>query len=130
MTTAIHALWRLAAGQPQLLAAHAASYAALVRDEGALSLQRVVQRGRLQALVFGGLLAGVVLAGVAVMLWATVPAASGARSWVLFVVPLLPLAAAVWGLRAAQRVGPLPLWAAWQRQVAADSALLHRVDTR
>lgn len=130
MTAAFRALLRLASGQPQLLAAHAMGYAALLRDEGALSLQRVLLRGRLQALVFGGVVAGVVLTGVALMLWAALPEVSTPRRWVLVVVPLVPLAVAAWGLRAARRVGPLPLWSAWQRQVAADSALLRRGDDR
>jgi hypothetical protein len=58
MSAAFHTLWRLAAGQPQLPAAHVASYAALVRDEGSVSLQRVLLRGRLQALALAGVMVG------------------------------------------------------------------------
>ncbi len=130
MSAAFHTLWRLAAGQPQLLAAHAASYAALVRDEGSVSLQRVLLRGRLQALALAGVMVGAVLAGVALMLWAVLPMGAGTQGWVLVLVPLLPLGAAAISLRAAQQVGPLPLWSAWQRQLAADTALLRRDDGR
>jgi hypothetical protein len=126
MSTALQALWRLAAGQPQLLAAHAAGYAALMRDEGAVSLQQVLRRGRLQALVFGGAVAGGVLAGVALMLCTVLPPQTPLATAVLVVVPLLPLALSAWALHAARQLGPLPLWAAWQRQLAADSALLQR----
>ncbi len=126
MSTAWHALWQLAAGQPQLLAAHAAGYAALMRDEGAVSLQLVLRRGCLQALVFGGGLAGAVLAGVALMLWAVLPPPTALATAVLLVVPLLPLLLSAWALHLVRQLGPLPLWAAWRHQLAADRALLHR----
>lgn len=130
MAAALNTLWRLAASQPQLLAAHAAGYAALLRDEGTLSLRLVQRRALLQVLAFGGVVAGVVLAGVAMMLWASTPDASLARPWVLVVVPLLPLLVAGCALLAARRLGPLPLWAAWQSQVDADSALLRQAAVR
>ena len=122
----MNAFLRLAAGQPQLLAAHAASYAALVRDEGALSLALLQRRVTLQALAVGAIAVAAALAGVAIMLWATAPAGTLAQAWVLAAVPLLPLLGAGWALRAARRIGPLPLWAAWRRQIDADSALLAR----
>jgi hypothetical protein len=124
MSTELHSLWRLAAGQPQLLAAHAAGYAALMRDEGAVLLQQVLLRGRLQALVFGGAVAGVVLAGVALMLWAVLPQPTPLATAVLFGVPLGPLAVSAWALYTARHLEPLRLWVALQRQLAADRALL------
>lgn len=126
MSAALQALWRLAAGQPQLLAAHAAGYAALIRDEGAVSLRLVQRRAGLQALLFGSVIVALVLTGVAVMGWAIAPAGSLSHPWVLLAVPALPWLLAAWALRAARRVGPLPLWAAWQEQLAADRALLRR----
>jgi hypothetical protein len=119
-------LWRLLMGSPHLLGEHAAGYAALVRDEGARSLHLVLRQLQLQALLLGSVTASLVLAGVALMLWSGGPAALPARAWVLLVVPLLPLVVAAWALYAGRSIGPLPLWAAWQRQVAADAELLQR----
>lgn len=124
MSAAFHTLWRLAAGQPQLPAAHVASYAALVRDEGSVSLQRVLLRGRLQALALAGVMVGAVLAGVALMLWAVLPSLPPATAWVLWAAPGAPLAVAllVWALQL--RAARVSCFSVLRQQWQADLALL------
>ncbi len=119
-------LLRVATTQPHLLAAHAANYAALVRDEGALSMALLQRRLLLGVLAGVSLCMAAGLAGVAAMLWATLPTVVPDRSWVLLVVPALPLLIGWWSWREASQGGPLPLWAAWREQLAADAALLQR----
>jgi uncharacterized membrane protein YqjE len=121
----MNALWRLAVSQPQLLAAHAAGYVALIREEGALSLALFQRRATLRAVAFSCVAVAAVFAGVATMLWATAPAGNLVMSWVLVVVPAVPLLGAGWALHESRRGGALPLWAAWRKQIAADSALIN-----
>jgi hypothetical protein len=123
----VGALWRLAAGQPQLLAAHAASYGAMLCDEGAVSLARARRLLALVAVVVVCSTAALVLAGVGLMLWAAAPVSSLRWPWVLGATPLVPLSVAAWAMGTMRRLGPLPLWAAWQQQMAADGALLRQI---
>lgn len=122
----IHPVFRLAAAQPMLLAAHVGAYAGLVSEElntGAAALQR-----RLLWLLGGALCLAVaaVLAGVALLLWTSrAPGATPAAS--LFVVtPLLPAAlglTACWRAQIHRHGEPL---ARLRAQLMEDAALLAR----
>jgi hypothetical protein len=84
-------LLRLVATQPNLLAAHAESYARMLGREigatGATLRRRVV----LGAIVFFLLFTGLVFAGVAVMLWAALPQVRIDTAWILVLIPCIPL---------------------------------------
>ena len=91
----IHPLLRLIATEPQVLGDHVEAYAELVGDE--LKKTSAAWTARLAlylgALCLGGV--GLVFAGVAVMLWASLPPAGMQQPWVLIAVPLLTLGGAV-----------------------------------
>ena len=126
MAIMIHPLLRLVATQPQLLADHAEAYAGLVADElgktGAVLKQRV-----LLAVVALSLAAvAVVLGGVALMLWAVLPATAIQAPWALFAAPALPaLVALACGLAARQERPSA--FADLKQQVAADLVMLREV---
>lgn len=87
----IHPLLALLATRPQLLTDHAEAYAELATAE----LTLLTTNWRQQALWTAGLLCSalvaVVLAGVALMLWAVSPEANVRAPWALWLAPLLPL---------------------------------------
>ncbi len=93
-----HPLLQLLAVRPQLLADHAEAYGELARAE----LERIAAEWRERALRglvgLGALCVGAALAGVALMLWATLPALGPPAWWVLATVPLPPLALGLWCL--------------------------------
>lgn len=120
----IHPVFRLAAAQPMLLAAHVGAYAGLVSEElhtGAAAVQR-----RLLWQLGGALCLAVaaVLAGVALLLWVSLAPGAAPAAWLFVATPLLP---AVLGLAAcwraqAHRNGEL--LARLRAQLAEDAALL------
>ena len=115
-------VWRLGRARPELLAAHAAAYAALAQDGAAAST-------RLLGLCVGGLLVGTTLLGVALILWVSVPFGTPAQIGVLLAVPALPLLLATWAAWAWRHAGPWPLWAALEVQAARDLTLLRAHDS-
>ncbi len=123
----MHPLLHLIATQPQLLADHAEAYADLIGDEiGSASAQwkRRVALNAL-ALCLGG--AGVVLAGVALMLWGAIPPESMPAPWALVAAPALPLMAAI-GCWVAGRSAPAAAtFDNVRRQMRADVAMLREV---
>lgn len=127
----IHPVFQLIASRPQLLAEHAAGYGELLSNEFA----RIgsAWKRRLLLVLVGLCCLGVtvVLAGVAVMLWASTGAASAAGlSWVLVAVPLVPALLGLWCLlRARQPVGP-PAFAVLGEQWQADLLLLREAGSR
>lgn len=124
----LHPLFHLVATQPQLLGQHAQAYGELVGTE--LSAQASVwgRRALLTALALCLLGVTVVLAGVALMLWATlVPEPRAA--WVLLVVPSVPgVGAIACYLLARQRsAADAEAFAELRRQMQADLALLREL---
>ncbi len=95
----LHALLRLAATRPQLLADHAEAYRILAGAELARAAQAWQRRVVFAVLALVLLAVALTLAGVACMLWAVqVPppamphsALMAAPHWALMVAPLLPL---------------------------------------
>ena len=124
----LHPIFHLVATQPELLGQHAQAYGELVGSE--LSAQASVwsRRALLMALALCLLGVTVVLAGVAIMLWAT--SVSEPRSaWVLLAVPgVTGLAAVACYVLARQRsVADAQAFAELRRQMQADLALLREL---
>lgn len=101
-----HPLLHLLALRPQLLADHAEAYGELARAE----LERLAAQWRQRALRglvgLGALCVGTALAGVALMLWACLPALGAPAGWVLVTVPLPALALGLWCLFGPQAAAP------------------------
>ncbi|HVK31252.1 MAG TPA: hypothetical protein VM845_01965 [Burkholderiaceae bacterium] len=119
------ALLNLVVNRPQLLTEHAEAYAALVASEVSRWSALWQRRALLRLLAAGSALVGVVLAGVALMLWSALPAVPAQAAWALLGVPLLPLALALACLLAtppAERSA----FDVIRQQVDADLALLRQ----
>jgi hypothetical protein len=120
----IHPVFRLVAAQPQWLAEHAAAYAGLVAEELTLSGEQWRQRLVLQLTGAACLLVGAMLAGVALLLWVSLPDAGMRSPWLFVLTPVLPLCAGAWALwRAQGQVGHEP-FARLRLQMSLDAALL------
>lgn len=122
----IHPLLRLIATQPQLLADHAESYADLVGEE--LGKTTAVWKRRLLLNATALCLVGVaaVLAGVALMLWAVIPATDIRAPWALIAAPAVPALVAVWCTFEGQR-GFADGFKDLKQQIAADLVMLREV---
>ena len=119
----IHPLFRLIATRPQLLGEHLEAYADLVGEEMGLAAAQLKRRMLWQSVAAGLALLTVVLAGVALLLWAAIPVAAMPAPWALIVVPGVPGIAAVLCF-AASRGAQRPAFANVRRQLAADAAML------
>jgi uncharacterized membrane protein YqjE len=122
----IHPVFRLAAAQPMLLAGHVGAYAGLLSEElriGAAAVQR-----RLLWQLAGAMCLAVaaVLAGVALLLWASRPLTDAPAPWLLLATPLLPAALGLWALWQARTRPSAPPFARVRAQLAEDAALLAR----
>lgn len=122
----IHPLLRLMATQPQLLAEHAESYAELVGEELGKTTTVWKKRVLLNASALG--LAGVaaVLGGVALMLWAVVPAVNIHAPWALAAAPAVPALVALWCFFEGRR-DPGEGFKDLKQQIAADIVMLREV---
>ena len=117
-------LLRLIAQRPELLVDHARAYAELMVSQTG---QACVDWRRQALLVVAGLgLIGLAagLAGVALMLLAMLPAASGQATWVLWAVPLVALVAGLACLGLARRCAQRDAFAALREQMLADLSML------
>lgn len=121
----LHALFHLFSTQPTALAEHAQAYADLFGEELGQASQALRRRFVLQAVALCSLALGLGLAGVALLLWAVTPAGQIHAPWVLFCVPLPPLALALWSVRtaASRRCSDGALFANFRQQLQADRAL-------
>ena len=122
----IHPLIRVAATQPHLLAEHVEAYAALAGEEIGRTTATLTRRAMFGALALCLAAVGVVLGGVALMLWAILPTASILAPWALWVAPALPLIGAALCALAA-RGNPSEPFADLKQQLAADMAMLREV---
>lgn len=119
-----HPLLQLIATRPQLLAEHAEAYAELLAaDLDALS-GSWRRRAMLLVVALCLLVTALVLSGVAILLWATLPAGQLQAPWALWTVPLLPLAAALGCMRAARPPAVGGGFDNAGRQLQADLAML------
>ena len=120
-----HPLLQLLAVRPQLLADHAEAYGELARAE----LDGMTTEWRRRALrgVVGlfALCLGIGLAGVALMLWASLPALGPPAWWALTTVPLVPLLVGLWCLLGLSADSTKPAaFSSLRAQLRADLQLL------
>jgi hypothetical protein len=123
----IHPLLRLAATEPHLLGDHVEAYAALVGEE-------VTKASTSWAMRIGFYLAslllvaiGLVLVGVALLLWATLPSSEYPAPWAMFVVPLTPFVLAAICALVARSKPVEKAFDAIRKQLNADMAMLREV---
>lgn len=120
----MHPLLELLLARPQLLADHAQAYGALFTEELG-EARAALQRWALwRAVTLCSLFSAAILAGMALMLWAMLPASPMQASWVLLVTPLLPLVVAVVCWPLAKKNGTPPLFDLMRAQIRADKAML------
>jgi lysylphosphatidylglycerol synthetase-like protein (DUF2156 family) len=113
----------LLANRPQLLLDHAQAYIALFQEE--LGLARASWQKQLfwQVVALCSLGTAVVLGGVALMLWAVTPMLQTHVAWVLFAVPLLPLAITALCMRLASQQNQRAAFANLMAQIDADLSM-------
>jgi hypothetical protein len=124
----IHPLLRLIATRPQLLADHAEAYAGLVSED--LSKTAAIWKWRLvlYTVALALVAVGVVLAGVALMLWAVTPPSNIQAPWALIAGPAVPLVGAM-ACVLFSRGKAVDTFADLKQQVAADFVMLREVSS-
>ncbi len=126
----LHPLLHLIATKPQLLGEHMEAYAELVGVEVGKTTKLWKARAQLYAVALFLLIVGILFAGVALMLWALMPATEMNLPWLLPAVPLVPLLA---GSVCALRARAKPMYSGFgilKTQVSADLAMLREVSAR
>lgn len=119
----MHPLLQLLMTQPGLLGEHAQGYAELLGSEVTELKQTGQQRLLWSAATACLALAGAVLGGVALMLWAALPALPVATAWVLLATPAVPLAAALGCLLRMQALQSASAFGNLKEQIKADMQL-------
>lgn len=120
----LHPALHLLATRPHWLAEHGEAYAQLAAAELG---QAAAAWRRSAVLAAASLLAasvGLGLAGVALMLWAVMPAVPAQTAWLLWATPAVPLALAVIGALALRSPSGTPAFACLREQLQADADLL------
>jgi hypothetical protein len=123
----MHPLLHLIATQPQLLADHAEAYAELVAAEIGTVSASWKRRAMLNVVALCCLGVAAILAGVALMLWAVMPAAAIEAPWALIAAPLLPIGVALGCLLAAREQADNSAFDTLRRQLKADIVMLREV---
>ncbi|WP_430417930.1 hypothetical protein [Methylibium petroleiphilum] len=117
-------LLRVLASEPDALVEHAAAYADLASDELQELQAHWVRRLLWLAVAAVAGLAALLLGGVALMLWAALPAIEASRVWLLWVVPLIPGLVAVFGALTARRIDARPAFGNLRAQLREDMAMV------
>lgn len=120
----MHPLPHLVVERPQLLADHAQAYAALAGGEFTRACTAWKRQALWNAVALCGLSVAAVLAGVALMLWAVVPAAHLQTPWALVCAPLPPLLLGLACLAAARSTADADALIGVRTQWRADLAML------
>jgi hypothetical protein len=123
----IHPLLRLIATEPQILGDHVEAYAELVGDEVRKTSSAWANRLGLYLAAAGLGCIGLIFTGVALMLWASLPASGFQAPWLLVVVPAVAFVAA---LICAVMAARSPIESAFdnvKKQLNADMAMLREV---
>lgn len=123
----IHPLFRLIASRPQMIADHVEAYSELVADEVSSATLALKNRVLLTAVGLACGAVALVLAGVAVMLWAVIPVNAMNVAWALIVVPSLPGVACAVCFVAIRRAAVGNGFKTLREQFAADAAMLREV---
>jgi hypothetical protein len=123
----IHPLLRLIATEPQILGDHVEAYAELVGDEVRKTSSAWVTRLGLYlaAACLGGI--ALVFTGVALMLWASLPASGFQMPWLLVAVPAISFVAALLCAVIAARSRVESAFDNVKKQLSADMAMLREV---
>jgi hypothetical protein len=122
----VHPIFSVLVSKPELVMEHVAGYAALAQEEASSVGTEVAKRAvawgacALCGLVF------LVLAGVALMLGAV----HGDFHWALLLVPLVPLAGALFAFNIARRKLPAKAFAELRAQLDADAQVLRTLGGR
>jgi uncharacterized membrane protein YqjE len=123
----LYKLLRLFLTKPHLLADHAHAYAALASVEIEAASARYQRRLWLGAAALCSLGAAVVLAGVAVMLWAVTPDENIRSLWAVIGAPLLPLLVGLYCMFRVRERSPVGLFETLLHQVRTDLDVLGKV---
>jgi cytochrome c biogenesis factor len=125
----IHPLLRLITTEPHLLGDHVEAYADLVGDEVKRSGAAWSLRLGLYAAALCLVGVGLVLTGVAVMLWAALPPSGFQAPWVLVAVPVVTFVLAAGCVLFARRNPVESAFDNVKKQLSADMAMLREVGT-
>lgn len=120
----MHPLLRLILTQPQLLSDHVEAYAELVGADIGVATSLWKKRAMLYALALCCLGVAVVLAGVALMLWAVIPVTEIQAPWALIATPLLPFVVALSCLKVASLLDNSRAFDNLRQQLKADMMML------
>jgi len=123
----IHPLLHLIATKPQLLGDHVEAYAELVGAEVSKTSKLWISRVVLWAAAAFLATIFLVFTGVAIMLWGVVPADSMNVPWLLLVVPVVPLVAAIACAMLARSHPDQTAFQTVKEQLSADMAMLREV---
>jgi hypothetical protein len=124
----MQAFIRLITTQPQLLVDHAEAYADLLATEARNISGAWKRRALLNVVALVCMIAAVIFAGVAIMLWAVVPEAQIQAPWALIITPLLPLAIAIACLLMARLPSESNAFDTLRQQVKADMVMLRQMN--
>lgn len=124
----IHPLLHLIATKPELLGDHVEAYAELVGAEVGKTSKMWISRGVFYAAAMFLLTTFITFTGVALMLWAVVPADGMNAPWLLVVVPLVPLVAGVICIIRARAEPEQAAFDTVKQQLRADLAMLRVVN--
>ena len=123
----MHPLLRLVMTQPALLGAHAQGYAELLGIELATWQRAMCRRLAWAAAAAVCAAVALVLAGVALLLYATLPGLPGNALWVCVATPALPLAVALLCLLPLREAADTAAFALTREQLRADLHMLQEV---
>lgn len=126
----IHPLLRLIATEPRLLGDHVEAYADLIGEEVSSVSTSWALRIAMYVAALCLLGVGLVLSGVAAMLWAALPPAGFQAPWLLIVVPAVPLVAMAVCLFMARSKPLEKAFEKVKRQMHADMAMLREVTSQ
>jgi len=121
-------LLHLVATRPHLLVDHVEAYAALVDEEMGQAISYWKSRTLMNGIALLLFIVGVVLGGVAAMLWMVVPTSHTTPVWGLIAIPLTPLSVALLCLLVRPRA-PSSMFADVKGQLAADLRMLRRASS-
>ena len=123
----IHPLLRLITSEPHLLGDHVEAYADLVGEEAKKTAAAWGLRVALFAASLALLIVALVLTGVAIMLWAAVPAGDLHAPWVLVAVPAITFVLAAGCILYARKSPVENAFDNVKKQLSADMAMLREV---
>jgi uncharacterized membrane protein YqjE len=124
----MQAFIRLITSQPQLLVDHAEAYADLLATEVRNISGAWKRRALLNIVALACMMAALIFAGVAIMLWAVVPQSQIQAPWALIATPLLPFVMAIACLLMAKRPSENNAFVAVREQLKADRVMLREMN--